>query len=191
LGGGNGGDALHEAFARCPEGDWLQRLLRVDGETQLPDDLLVLTDKMTMAASLECRVPLLDEELVDLAARMPSDMKIRSRRKKYILTQAMRGLLPDDILTRGKRGFGAPLGAWLREDWAPLTNRLLSPAAVARRGLLDPNTVTGVAALHTSGREDQTDQLLALISLELWCRIYLDRRTPDDVMTEVAAEMPT
>ena len=180
-------DALDEAFQRCPQGDSLQRLLRVDSQTQLPDDLLMLTDKMTMAASLECRVPFLDERLVALAERIPSDMKIRGRRKKYILTKALQGVLPAEILQREKRGFGAPLGAWLGNEWAPLTAQLLSRSAVERRGLLHPERVADMVARHQSGGEDQTDQLLALAGLEMWCRLHLDGRSADDV----AAEIPT
>lgn len=183
------GNALEDAFERCAEGDWLQRLLRVDGETQLPDDLLLLTDKMTMAASLECRVPFLDEGVVELACRIPSDMKIRGRQTKYILKKALQGLLPEDILQREKRGFGAPLGAWLRDELAPFTSQLLSPESVERRGLLDPQLVTEVVARHQGGREDRTDQLLALVSLEMWSRLYLDGRSTDDVTAEINAEI--
>ncbi len=106
----NGPGAVHRAFSGVT-GDPLQRMLGVDMATQLPDDLLMLTDKMSMATSLECRVPLLDHDLVELAARMPADQKIRGRELKYVMKKALADVLPADILYRKKRGFGAPLGA--------------------------------------------------------------------------------
>jgi asparagine synthase (glutamine-hydrolysing) len=168
--------------------DQLRALLDVDLATQLPDDLLLLTDKMTMATSLECRVPLLDHELVELAARMPSHFRIRGRELKYVLKKALAGILPEDILRRPKRGFGAPLGAWIKHELAPFTRRLLSAESVSRRGLLRPDVVADTIAVHQANRGDRTDHLLALINLEVWCRIYLDGRTPADLSAELTAE---
>jgi len=182
-------DPLLETFATAPhQDDELRVLLEVDLATQLPDDLLMLTDKMTMATSLECRVPLLDHGLVEFAARLPSHLKIRGRELKHVLKKALAGTLPDDILHRPKRGFGAPLGAWIKDELAPFTRRLLSRQSVVRRGLLRPDVVEETLALHQANRADRTDHLLALINLEVWCRIYLDRRQPTDVSAELAAE---
>ncbi len=183
------GDPLAAAFRNCASGDGLRRMFEVDLLTQLPDDLLMLTDKMTMAASLECRVPLLDHELVELAARMPSRFKIRGRRLKAVLRKALEDLLPAEILERGKRGFGAPLGAWMRQELAPLVRHLLGPDSLRRRGLLDPAAVARTVALHESSREDHTDHLLALINLELWCRVYLDRESPADLSERLRVEV--
>ena len=94
----------------------------------MPDDLLLLTDKMSMAVSLECRVPLLDHELVELAAAMPQEVKIRGGRLKHAMKAALEGLLPRDILERGKRGFGTPFGAWLKGELAPVVRELFSAA---------------------------------------------------------------
>jgi asparagine synthase (glutamine-hydrolysing) len=90
----------------------------------LPDDLLLLTDKMSMAVSLECRVPLLDHQLVELAAAMPGSIKVRHGRLKHLMKASLADLLPDDILNRKKRGFGTPMGAWLKRELAPLLRRL-------------------------------------------------------------------
>jgi asparagine synthase (glutamine-hydrolysing) len=177
-----------EAFAAARDGDQLQRLLQVDMATQLPDDLLVLTDKMSMATSLECRVPLLDERLVELAARMPARFKIRGRKLKYVLKKALEPVLPARILHRGKRGFGAPVGAWLKCELAPLLRSVLSRQSVERRGLLHWPVIAETIALHDSNREDHTDHLLALLNLELWCRLYLDGRSPEDVGGSLAEE---
>ncbi len=128
-------DMIEAAFRHAGGGDSLNRMLAVDAETQLPDDLLMLTDKMSMATSLECRVPLLDHELVELAARMPEEVKIRGGRLKHAMKEAVSDLLPRDILERKKRGFGTPMGAWLKEDLAPLVRGLLSESVVEGRGL--------------------------------------------------------
>jgi asparagine synthase (glutamine-hydrolysing) len=180
--------ALLEAFSRARTGDALRRIFEVDLATQLPDDLLLLTDRMTMATSLECRVPWLDHRLVELAGRMPSRYKVRGRELKYILKRALSNLLPADILYRQKRGFGAPFGAWLKRELRPLLSCLLSRESVQRRGLLNWEAVRETAALHQDGREDFTDHLMALLNLEIWCRLYLDGRSPEDLALEIGAK---
>src|SRR6185312_13475649 len=180
-------DALADAFAAAASGDELNQMLTVDAETQLPDDLLLLTDKMSMAVSLECRVPLLDHELVELAARIPEDIKIRGGRLKHVLKAALADVLPPDILERKKRGFGTPMGAWLKGALAPLVRDVLSEDAITARGLFRPAAVARLISEHGANRVDGTDQLLALVNLEIWARIYLDRREPSDVADELKA----
>lgn len=178
-------DAIGEAFSRAQGDDGLNRMLAVDAETQLPDDLLLLTDKMSMATSLECRVPLLDHELVELAATMPESVKVRGGRLKHVLKQALSDQLPEDILERKKRGFGTPMGAWLRGELAPLRDALLSEQAVRARGLFEPENVRQLIADHEQNRVDGTDRIVSLLNLEVWARIYLDARAPEDVSTEL------
>ena len=180
-------DMIAAAFRHAGGGDSLNRLLAVDAETQLPDDLLMLTDKMSMATSLECRVPLLDHELLDLAARMPEGVKTRGGRLKHAMKEAVSGLLPRDILERKKRGFGMPMGAWIKEDLAPLVRGLLSDSVVKSRGLFHFPAVQELIALHETNRIDGTDRLLALLNLEIWSRLYLDGREPGDVTNELKA----
>jgi asparagine synthase (glutamine-hydrolysing) len=184
----NGDDALDRALAATGGDDVLRRLFAADLATQLPDDLLMLTDKMTMATSLECRVPFLDQQLVELAARMPSRYKIRGRTLKHILKKALAGLLPPDILHRKKRGFGAPMGAWLRDELSPVLSSVLSRESVERRGLFNFAAVQETISLHAANKEDHTDHLLALMNLEIWCRIYLDGRNQADVSAQLTAE---
>jgi asparagine synthase (glutamine-hydrolysing) len=181
------GNPLGRAFDEARGDDDLNRMLAVDLETQLPDDLLLLTDKMSMAVSLECRVPLLDHELVELAARMPESIKIRGGRLKHVMKAAMSNVLPQNILERKKRGFGTPIGAWLKGELAPLVRDLLSEESVAARGLFRHAAVAGLIGAHEASRLDGTDQLLALLNLEIWARIYLDRREPADVADELKA----
>jgi len=180
-------DRLAAAMRAATSDDPLNRMLIVDAETQLPDDLLMLTDKMSMAVSLECRVPLLDHELVELAAAMPQEVKIRGGRLKHAMKSALEGLLPREILERGKRGFGTPFGAWLKGDLAPVVRELLSQRSIDARGLLRHAAVAQLVADHEANRVDGTDRLLALLNLEVWARIFLDRRSPADVAAELKA----
>jgi len=124
--------------------------------------------------SLECRVPLLDQRLVELAAGMPGSLKMRGGELKHVMKRALAGVLPDSILHREKRGFGAPMGAWLRVELAPVLRDVLSRESVTRRGLLDPDAVERTIREHEQQKADRTDHLLALINLEIWCRLYLD-----------------
>ncbi len=184
-GGTGSSDALAAAFAGAGHEDALNRMFAVDAETQLPDDLLLLTDKMSMAVSLECRVPLLDRELVELAAAIPESLKVKNGRLKPLMKSALADILPPDILDRRKRGFGTPMGAWLKRDLAPVLRRLLARDVVRDRGLFDPDVVARLVTDHEAARIDGTDALLALMNLEIWSRLYLDRHSPDDVTAEL------
>lgn len=185
LPGPAGPDPLAVAFAEAGNDDALNRMFAVDAQTQLPDDLLMLTDKMSMAVSLECRVPLLDHALVELAAAMPTSIKIRHGRLKHVLKESLGELLPKDILDRKKRGFGTPMGAWLKKELAPLLRRVLAPDVVQARGLFRQSVVDRLVSDHETNRVDGTDALIALMNLEVWSRIYLDRRDPADVADEL------
>ncbi len=154
----------------------LNQLFYLDLKTSLPDDLLALTDKMTMATSIECRAPFVDHELVELTCRMPPHLKIRGLSMKYLLKRVAAPWLPERILHRPKRGFGAPVGSWIRHELAPLIDDTLSEQSIAKRGLFNPPFVRQLLADHRARRADHTDPLLALITLELWCRIFLDER---------------
>jgi asparagine synthase (glutamine-hydrolysing) len=179
-------DSFERVLAGETADDDLLRLLRVDWQTQLSEDLLLLTDKMTMACSIECRVPFLDERLVELAASIPAEHKLPGGRLKGLLKTALDGVLPEEIILRRKRGFGAPVGSWLKRELAPLRATLLSPEVVEARGLLDPAAVQSVCAAHDGNREDYSDLLLVLLNLEIWCRLYLDGTSHEDVSTELS-----
>lgn len=168
--------ALQNYFNRCNSPDTLNRIMYVDLKTSLPDDLLALTDRMTMAASIECRAPLVDFELIELAMRMPSSLKVRGMNMKYLMKKAVEPWLPREVIHRKKRGFGAPMGAWLRKDLQPLMREFLSESAVNRRGIFRWPAVKSLIADHEAERRDHTDHLFALIALEQWCRLYLDSK---------------
>ena len=176
---------LAAAFADAASDDDLNRMLAVDAATQLPDDLLLLTDKMSMAVSLECRVPLLDHELFELAASIPQSVKLRGGRLKHIMKAALADVLPEDILQRKKRGFGTPMGAWFKGALAPLLRQLLSRESIERRGVFHHPAVAALIEAHDANRVDGTDRLLALLNFEIWARLYLDARSTDDVVDEL------
>ncbi len=180
-------DALGRAFSEAHSGadDPVRALFEVDLATQLPDDILILTDKMSMATSLECRVPLLDTKLVELAARMPSKHKIRGRELKSVLKRSLHGMLPHEILYRQKRGFGAPMGSWVKNELRGLTEDLLSVDSVSRRGLFNPAMVQQTLRDHSDNKADNTDHILSLLNLEVWSRLYLDGQSAEDLTEEI------
>jgi asparagine synthase (glutamine-hydrolysing) len=180
-------DAIRAGFEASGGDDVLARMFAVDAHTQLPDDILMLTDKMTMAASLECRVPLLDHELVELAAKIPANVKVAGGELKSLMKKALADVLPREVLHRPKRGFGAPMGAWLKGALSGMLESALSRESVESRGLLNYAPVARLISDHRSNRVDGTDKLLALLNLEVWCRVYLDGRTPNDVADELEA----
>jgi asparagine synthase (glutamine-hydrolysing) len=167
--------SAHRAyFARVADAAPLNRLLYVDLKTFLPCLNLMTTDKTSMAANLEVRVPFLNREMIEMAARMPPRLKLRGLKRKYILKRALEGVLPSDVIWRRKAGFGAPIRSWLRGPLKPLIADLLSEDAVKRRGLFRPKEVKRVVDANFSGREDYNLQVFQLLGLELWHRTFLD-----------------
>jgi len=156
------------AAARAP----LDRLLYVDAKTVLPESLLLLTDKMGMATSLEVRVPFLDNRLVDFVCRVPSQYRLRGFTLKRLLKAALKGVVPDFVLTRSKRGFGTPMSTWLRTDLRPMVADLLGETRLRCDGLFDAETVRRIVATHESGRADFTEAIMALLTFELWRERY-------------------
>ena len=163
-------------FARARRAAPLNRLLYVDLKTFLPCMNLDYTDKTSMAATLEVRVPYLNHELVELSARIPPRLKLRGLKRKYVLKRAAEKLLPREVVWRRKAGFGAPVRAWLRGPLRPLVEELLSEGRVRRRGLFRPAEVRRVIDRNLSGREDFSLQVLQLLTLEMWFEQFIDRR---------------
>lgn len=166
---------LLASLARIPaEHDALNRMLFIDTKHFLADHNLNYTDRMGMAAGVEVRVPFLDLDLVRLAARIPPGWKQEGRVGKAILKSAMEPILPHDVIYRPKTGFGAPIRRWLRGELRGVVADLLSPDAVRRRGLFRPDAVQRLVDWDRAGRVDGSYTILALMCLELWCRIFLD-----------------
>jgi asparagine synthase (glutamine-hydrolysing) len=154
-------------------GDWLGALQLHDLKHYLPLDILTKVDRMSMAHSIEARVPLLDHRLVEFAATIPPEMRMRGEETKYIFKRAMRGILPDAIIDRPKRGFAIPLGRWFRGKLEGFANDLLLSSACRHRGILNPGYLRELLAQHQRGR-DLDLHLWTAISFELWCRNFLD-----------------
>jgi asparagine synthase (glutamine-hydrolysing) len=154
--------------------DPLNRMLYVDTKLWLPDDLLARGDKMSMAASLEARVPLLDHKLVEFAATLPPHLKLRRLTRKYLLKKVARRWLPGEIIDRKKEGFPMPFSVWFRKEARSFTRDLLSPSAVRRRGLFNAEYVQKLLDQHESLAADHSALLWGLLSIELWHRAFLD-----------------
>ena len=157
----------------------LDRLLYVDTKTYL-HELLMKQDQMSMAASIESRVPFLDHPLVEFTARLPERLKLRGGTTKYILREAMRDVLPSEILTRGKMGFPVPIGAWLRGPYRKIVDELVQSPRALERGLLDPAAIRGIVARHQAG-EDHSERLWSLVNLEIWHRVVVDGEPADQL----------
>ena len=162
----------------------VDRLMAVDLDTYLCDDLLAKVDVTSMANSLEVRSPLLDYELMELAARMPAKQKLRGTEGKVVLRDAVRGWLPDGILDRPKQGFAVPLEEWLRGEMRALPEEVLLDPAATDRGIFRPEAVRSLIAEHRDGL-DRADQIWAMVNLELWFRTCVDR------VVESPAELPS
>jgi asparagine synthase (glutamine-hydrolysing) len=174
LGGVDPETRLARHFERYAALPWPSQMMRFDLETYLPDDVLTKVDRMSMAHSIESRVPLLDNEVIDFATSLPSSMKIANGRRKHILKEVGSGLLPPGLVDRQKQGFGVPLGIWFRGGLRELfADTLLSPASL-QRGYFEPRFVTRLVNEHLSGRRDHTLRLWQLVVFDRWHRQYVD-----------------
>ena len=155
-------------------GDWMSAVQYRDLQAYLPLDVLTKVDRMTMAHSIEARPPLLDHRLVEFAATIPSRLRYRDGITKYLFKQAMRGILPDDIIDRPKQGFAVPLARWLRGPLLDYARDVLLSETCRQRGVLNTASVERLLTLHQRGR-DLDLQLWTMLSFELWCRRFLDQ----------------
>jgi asparagine synthase (glutamine-hydrolysing) len=162
------------------------RMMRFDFETYLPEDVLTKVDRMSMAHSIESRVPLLDNQVIDFAASLPARLKIRDGRRKHILKEALRTLLPDEILARRKQGFGIPLGTWFRGGLTGLFADVLDAPRTRQRGYFEPGFVARLLHEHLSGGRDHTLRLWQLLVFELWHRQYLDASVRGTCLAQLA-----
>ena len=170
-------------YANAPCADSLNRMLYADLKTTLVDSLLSFTDKMTMATSLEARVPLLDIRLVELAARIPTRVKLKGfRGLKHVLKRSQRDRLPDSVIRQRKQGFGTPISRWLRDGTREMMMDLLSPGRLNDRGIFDPKAVQSLIDDHDTQREDFSEQIMALLTFEIWHQQFID--TPSTSLGE-------
>ena len=168
--------AYHHAIDSSDAPTLLGRLLYADTKTYL-HELLMKQDQMSMAASIESRVPFLDHPLVEFAARMPERMKLRGMTTKWVLRQAMKDRLPEEILSRKKMGFPVPVGSWFRGEWRHLLDEFVTSTRALSRGHFEPDAVRAIVSAHLAG-DNHTERLWSLLTLEIWQRIFLDGEDP-------------
>lgn len=170
--------AATEVFAReldrTDARDALSRMLYVDTKLWLVDDLLARGDKTSMAASIEARVPLLDHKLVEFAASLPPDVKLRGLMRKFLLKKVARAWLPDEIIDRKKKGFPMPFAVWFRSEARSFVRDVLASDTLRRRGLFDVAFVERLLHEHETGFADHASLIWGLISVELWYRRFVD-----------------
>jgi asparagine synthase (glutamine-hydrolysing) len=183
--------ALFEQLYHAADGpDPLSRIQYIDFKTYLPDDILAKVDRASMANSLEVRCPLLDHLLVEHVARLPSGLKLRGTRTKVVLKDAVRQLLPADIIERKKMGFAIPIGSWLRRELRPLVEEYVLGAAV-RHDLFDPGATARLWREHQSGLRDRTTELWVILMFNLWHDRFVRRAAAreDGVTVEQGAAL--
>jgi asparagine synthase (glutamine-hydrolysing) len=163
---------LRRVLARAQDMSLLDGLLYADIKTYL-HELLMKQDQMSMATSLESRVPFLDHKLVEFTARMPDTMKLRGTTTKYVLREAMKGVLPEKILTRSKMGFPVPVGSWFRGPFKSIIDEYVLSDRALSRGIFAPDFVREIVALHQAG-EDHAERLWSLLNFEIWQRQFFD-----------------
>ncbi len=171
-------DLYRARYAETEGAQELARLQDLDLGIYLVDDLLVKTDRASMAHSLEARLPFLDPVVAELALALETRQKVRGFSKKRLLRQAVEPMLPREIIRGRKRGFSIPVAAWLRGDLERFARDVLSPETVERQGYLSPEAVTGVLDAHVSGKDDLSRQIWGLLSFTLWFDRYAREPAP-------------
>jgi asparagine synthase (glutamine-hydrolysing) len=177
IGGADADDEIAARWAAASGATVVDRMLEVDAGSYLVDDLIAKVDIATMAHALEARSPFLDHQMMELAASIPSEYKVRGGEKKWILREALRPWLPGEILDRPKQGFSVPLSSWLRTDlqgWA--RDILLDPSSLGR-GYFEPAAVNRLLDRHAAGADGDAKRIYALLMLELWHRDFVDAPT--------------
>jgi asparagine synthase (glutamine-hydrolysing) len=152
----------------------LERMLLLEQRFFLTDHNLTYTDKMSMAAGVEVRVPFLDLDLIEHAARIDIRVKQKGRVGKWVLKKSMEPYLPREVIYRPKTGFGAPLRKWMRGALQPMLEDVLSPESLGRRGLFNSRSIQDLIRKNREGRVDASYTLLSICCIELWCRAYVD-----------------
>jgi asparagine synthase (glutamine-hydrolysing) len=161
-------------FSGNGETDIIDRVIMADTNNYLPNDLLVKVDIASMAVSLEARAPFLDHHVMEFAASLPAAYKLRGLTTKYLLKRALRGLVPQENLSRRKMGFGVPISHWLRGELKGLLTDTILSGKAQNRGYFNGEMVRHLADQHIEGRRDYAPQLWTLMMLELWHREFID-----------------
>ena len=168
-------DLLRDYYRQSASARPRDALMQVAMRTQLPEEFLFMTDRFSMAHSLEARVPFLDHAFVELVMRIPAEIRTKSEDPKYLLREAVRDLLPSELLHAPKRGFVIPTAEWLRGPLRPLAERLLAPTRLADQGLFRPEFYTRFVRPHLKGRADYHSQIWTALMFQIWHSLYLEQ----------------
>jgi len=166
--------SLESAFGECGSRDIVDMVMSTDIKTNLLDDLLVKMDIATMANSLEGRSPFLDQKMMEFAASIPSDAKIKGTRLKYILKKALSGILPKEILSRGKMGFGIPVDKWFRNELKSYSYQILMSDRCINRNYFERQAIKRLLDDHSGARANNGARIWSLLNLELWHRMFIE-----------------
>ncbi len=164
---------LKKYYQSCNSDDYLTRIQYLDTKVYLAEDILTKVDRASMLCSLETRAPLLDHELIELAARIPSSLKIRNGQLKYILKRAMHGILPEEIVHRKKMGFGVPLAQWFKKDIKEYSRDILLSKDARARGLFNSRYIEDMLDSHQQAGRDFSARIWALLFFEHWCMNWM------------------
>jgi asparagine synthase (glutamine-hydrolysing) len=166
---------LDNVFKECGAKNVLDRVMCADIQTYLLEDLLVKMDVATMANSLEGRSPFLDHKVMEFAATIPGRMKIKGMKLKYIIKKALRGKLPDEILSRGKMGFGIPIDKWFRGELKDYSQDILMSDKCIGRNYFKKENIARLLSDHYDSKANNGARIWSLLNLELWHRVFLDK----------------
>ncbi len=180
---------IRSYFNRVNTTDSLNRQLYVDIKSYLVDDILVKVDRMSMAASLEARVPFLDHRFVEFTATIPSRLKLQGKNTKYLLKKAMGDILPPQILNRGKEGFSIPIKNWLKTDLKSLMLEVLEPQKIKREGFFNANYVERLKKEHLSGKENHSHRLWSMMVFGIWQDLYLRGNSSNEKAIKTSNEL--
>jgi asparagine synthase (glutamine-hydrolysing) len=175
--------AVREVLKQTDATSLLDRLLYADIKTYL-HELLMKQDQMSMATSVESRVPFLDHKLVEFTSSLPERLKLRGWTTKYVLRKSMRGILPEAILSRPKMGFPVPIGAWFRGAYSSVIDEYVLSERALKRGFFNPDFVRELVRRHQRGGEDHSERLWAFVNFEIWQRQFFDGEHARDLHTE-------
>lgn len=180
LNGHSSGNAFAQIYATPKNAGHVERMLYLDGKTYLPGDILTKVDRMTMAHSIEARVPLLDHNLIEFVQKIPTSLKLTDHAHgdvgKYILRKAVADMIPREILDRPKRGFGMPVAKWFKQELREMLYDTLTDRTTRERGYFNQAALQSLISEHLSGRRDNSRHLWSLLTFELWHRSFIDQR---------------
>jgi asparagine synthase (glutamine-hydrolysing) len=160
-----------------PDADYLQRMIYLEFKHRLPELLLMRVDKMSMAASVEARVPFLDHRLVEYSMKIPRALKLKGGVPKYLLKKAMEGIVPRNIIERKKQGFAAPVNEWLREEWYGFLESTLLNSPLVRERILHKEFLAALLKQHRERKRNEGQNLWNLLNLTLWYTYWIEGKS--------------